>query len=475
MSEVRVIYGPPGTGKTTRLLELLDKELSSGVKADRIAFVSFTQEGANQGRDRALAKFGGAREDFPYFRTLHSIAFRAMGINRSMVMSGARFKDFSRQMGMRFLGYYTDDMKHNDDRYLFFDELYRNNRNAALPFLDELDVDTLKFVRMNYRKYKDFFTLYDYTDMIEAFVQAKQALPVDVAFIDEAQDLTTLQWLMVWVAVRKCRRVYIAGDDDQAIFSWSGADVNYFLDVKPTAPPEILGHSWRLPDDILAFAKRITSQISRRADKPYTGRGVNGGIFTVNDVSEVTIDPKETYMFLARNNKFLDAIEDTMRKQGILYTRGDKLSVSRDEIRTIKEWEEGRKGGVQFPEGSFVREQLRPDATRDTAWYDALDWEQEKLDYYRDVMKAKTDLSKQPNVKISTFHTVKGAEADNVIVLLDMAKRTWDHLMRDPDSEHRAFYVAVTRARKTLTIVMPSTKHFYPIFPDQKKEKRNGK
>ena len=46
--------------------------------------------------------------------------------------------------------------------------------------------------------------------------------------VDEAQDLTPLQWDMVVKIAKGVDRVYIAGDDDQAIYEWNGADVKHF-------------------------------------------------------------------------------------------------------------------------------------------------------------------------------------------------------------------------------------------------------
>ena len=57
----------------------------------------------------------------------------------------------------------------------------------------------------------------------------------DVVFIDEAQDLSLMQWDMAKTIWDKSEDNYIAGDDDQAIFKWAGADVNFItLGGKPT-------------------------------------------------------------------------------------------------------------------------------------------------------------------------------------------------------------------------------------------------
>ena len=49
-----------------------------------------------------------------------------------------------------------------------------------------------------------------------------------VMFVDEAQDLSPLQWKM-YDLKSNSDDVYLAGDDDQAIYTWAGVDVNRFI------------------------------------------------------------------------------------------------------------------------------------------------------------------------------------------------------------------------------------------------------
>ena len=41
--------------------------------------------------------------------------------------------------------------------------------------------------------------------------------------------LSPLQWKLYDKLKEKSKDVYLAGDDDQAIFAWAGADVNRFI------------------------------------------------------------------------------------------------------------------------------------------------------------------------------------------------------------------------------------------------------
>ena len=73
-------------------------------------------------------------------------------------------------------------------------------------------------------------------------------------------------------------------------------------------------------------------------------------------------------------------------------------------------------------------------------------------------------LTDEPKITIGTIHSVKGGEADVVIVIPDMSPsgyEEWrDASTRDPVV--RMFYVAISRAREAALIASPSTGYFAP-------------
>lgn len=71
------------------------------------------------------------------------------------------------------------------------------------------------------------------------------------------------------------------------------------------------------------------------------------------------------------------------------------------------------------------------------------------------------DHQKSQSVMLSTIHGAKGAEADNVYLLTDVSPATYEKC--DEDSEHRVWYVAVTRAKESLHIITPETNYHYDI------------
>ena len=76
-----IVLGPPGTGKTTTLLNKVDDYLKE-TDPDKVGYFAFTQKAAYEARDRAIKKFNLTEDDLPYFRTLHSLAFRKLGVKK---------------------------------------------------------------------------------------------------------------------------------------------------------------------------------------------------------------------------------------------------------------------------------------------------------------------------------------------------------------------------------------------------------
>ena len=464
MNNVSTIFGAPGCGKTTYLIEVL-KEVLQHHDPNEIAFVSFTRKGSYEGRDRAMEMFGFNEEDFPYFRTIHSLAFRDLGVSRSEMLGKREYKEFSNAMGLNLLGYYTSEFLHNDDKYLFYLSMEKNNPKVALSMLDELNYPKLMGIKAGYSKYKTAKAMLDFDDLVTEFIQRNVPLPVEVAIIDEAQDLTSLQWEFCRVAFRDCQAVYIAGDDDQAIYEWSGADVDQFIKTARRSNMKVLDKSYRLRSNILEVSKRLSQKISNRIDKVFDPVDVGGTVQYHNRLEDVTINSEESYYFLSRNNYYLSSFKEHIMKTGSMFRYKGAPSIDPAKIKAIREYEHARQHNPgqlrDIVVNKRIKHLLRKDWVLGAVWYEAFEMTITENLYYRDFFKNKTDINKC-SIDVSTIHGVKGGEADNVVLKLDLTKNVYANLVQGRmDEELRCLYVAMTRAKKNLHIIYPESKFGY--------------
>lgn len=460
MEKLKVL-GPPGTGKTTFLMAQLENVLQK-YRPREVAFVSFTKRGTYEGKSRAMDRFDLEEQDLPYFRTIHSLCFKSVGASKNKMIGREEYKSFSEIMGMKFLGWYTEELASNNDRFLHAEQLERNNLVAFSELARTLNDTKYQWVKANYNKFKSQLSLLDFTDLLEMYIQEGTPLPVKVAFIDEAQDLTSLQWLVVAKMFSEVEYLVIAGDDDQAIYEWSGADVYRFLNWQGNV--KILGKSYRLPKSIHRYASNISSSIGERLEKPFTDNGEEGEIKVSVNWKDLEVEGET--LILARNNKFLKEAEKLLKEKGVPYLLKGEPSINHKVVRAIRRYEDCRKGVDREAFRLYSHMFKTHPEKENVPWYEAINLDIEEINYYRMLIGNKR-WDEKPIVNLETIHSSKGSECDNVVLVMDVSKQINDNLSLNMDSELRCMYVGATRARKTLTLKLPETRYGFPNFMER--------
>lgn len=484
-----IYFGPPGTGKTTKLLSIVEEALAGGTPPDRIGYLSFSKKAATEAATRACAKFNMSFNDLPYFKTLHALAYNQLSLKKTEVMDDAHLEKFAEAVGLPFSSRRTEEDLFRDSATLGDKLLSLWNYKEAkmitseevlrqLAFVDVLprDIDKFGADLCSYKKDND---LLDFGDML---TQWRGSVKFELLIIDEAQDLTPVQWKLAERLMENARRVIIAGDDDQAIYEWAGAEPAPLIEMD--ANRIVLPKSYRLPSSIKELCDQIIRRVAERQPKQWSSREAVGRVSYESSIYDLDMS-EGNWLILARHHFLLTPIQQQLRNCGYIYKSGKNWSNETPAVTAIIDYEKFRKGAVltehsarrlstfiinykapeQLPRNCKFEDMKFPfEGTPD--WMTALNrispYERE---YYRSCLRNGERLTKPGRIEISTIHGAKGGEADNVILLPTVNSRVFSALEHRPDPEHRLFYVAASRAKNTLFLVNPTGDSYYN-FPE---------
>jgi len=487
-----IVLGPPGTGKTHTLLEQVETYLKN-TDPNKIGYFAFTKKASNEAKERAMKKFNYSEDDLPYFRTLHSLAFQRLGWDKTKVMQKRHYEDLGKKIQIPID--YNDWDEEETGLFTTKSDYLRIIHLAKLRNIkldqqfdrkehnQKLEYNKLVIIANELERYKKEYGLKDYNDMILEFTKSEKIVPkFDVVFIDEAQDLSLMQWKMAKSIWDKTKDSFIAGDDDQAIFRWAGADVDSFIAQRSQMKSLELKESVRVPKVIYEFANKIINRIKNRLPKNWNPKAHKGSLSRYWNFEDINMDSKN-WLVLTRTRFQLNALEEILKEKGLYFENRFKKSYEKYIQEAALNWEHLRKGQLlsykniinisQYmspvnwdkdklkalsKEASYGIDQLTKGYGLNTkeTWHECFDNAGSKRITYIKKMRANGEkLNKEARIKLSTIHSVKGGEEDNVVILPDFTANTQLAYERNKDDENRLFYVGATRAREHLHIVKP--------------------
>jgi DNA helicase-2/ATP-dependent DNA helicase PcrA len=463
--QTHAIYGPPGCGKTTEMLNRLE-QAKAVYGAENISFLSFTKAAAAE----ALKRLNITKSE--KISTIHSLMFRLTRCSVPAVIDTHKLKKFGEKTGFIFRGMVNDTGEQMElgDQYMNILSKAVNRQTSLKEEYHESDRpgdwNGFEFFCRAYREFKLQNGYVDFNDMLVRYVQQPSDHGASVLFIDEAQDLSNLQWMVIddMLKFKRVQEVHIAGDDDQAIYEWSGANTHGMaqFEERYEAHRTILSQSWRVPVAIHTKAMEITSRIANRVEKEYKPRNEQGLIRRMSHFDPTSFKPGEDVMILCRNYVTRKELEDELIRRRIPYKNDGGMPGLFDSRIA-----HGIRAFVRFQAGDAITKTdlnkiyaVADDRTRREidlkeftpmlrrGFMRSLLIPPTLVDFYRDA-----DLTVEPTIRLSTIHAAKGREADHVVLNTGLTAKTWNDIDKNPDAEARVWYVGVTRSRQTLDIL----------------------
>ena len=465
-------FGPPGTGKTHKLISRAKAYIRVGTPLDRIGYFAFTKKAAKVAKERMPVE----NDKLNYFRTLHSFAFQQLELNDSMVMQPDDYVKIGKELNIKVKHY--DKYNQEEIFYLNIDSPYfkmigrainrdidirkeydrseHNKKEIEWYILDNLD--------KNLKEYKRITGKLDFNDMIERLINKPDLPKFKTIFIDEAQDLSPLQWKLFDKLKENTEDMYLAGDDDQAIFAWAGADVDRF--IEEPGKEKVLKYSKRVSKAVQEESELPLERIKGlRKEKIYYPRNYQGESLRINNLDQIDLT-ENRYLILTRTTHRLLQITEELRKRNLYYqsNKGKSFPVRLYNASVnYNSWCRGIE--IEEKEMKQIAEFIGLPKER---WNNNIDWfeafEQTKLSdriYIKEMLINGENLDEDARIYASTIHAAKGGEEDNVILCLDLGRTIKKSVKKSDeknDEEHRVWYVGATRARNNLYKLKGKTK-----------------
>jgi DNA helicase-2/ATP-dependent DNA helicase PcrA len=318
------LFGGPGSGKTTALLDRVDELLErNDVTIRDILVVSYTRAAAAEVRERLAERLDiSPRALKGNVATMHAKAYELLDLSRGDVVGEDDKQEFCEEYGVEFEDEYSGAGRRTARSTTIGNKiiatsqwLQRTRRDVAdwydVPFRwnveevrlppdidpnaqegnkytptwssDDDRIDVPDVIRA-WRSYKGEHGLVGFADMLERVKQRSLVPHVDYLVIDEFQDITTLQYDVYEEWKPHVDRVLIAGDDDQVVYAWQGADPNLLLDADRDEDV-VLPNSYRLPSRVLGVVNREIRHIDNRQEKDLKPRKEGGTVEGIDSPS----------------------------------------------------------------------------------------------------------------------------------------------------------------------------------------------
>ena len=350
------VYAGAGAGKTLTLvnraarLSLLGKTLC----------LTFTSESGRNMRDRCAKLFPSSTAEF---RTVHSLALQFANEHPDSfpfplsdnplagdgVAMKAAFQATKNNINFRVFTAYVSLQKRK-----------RISPVEAVQIAERTGKDLASALAFKeYQRLLKNLGVLDFDDLISFMVDILESRPdirakwqYNHILVDEAQDLSKIEWDLMSLLTRKNKSLMAVGDSGQAIFGFRGGISEHFLsmdDYFPGTQKLFLGKNYRSTRSIVSYVKAATPQqeLAEHLEAVSEEEGVEPVITGYSTdfmeaegvVNKIALLPPNDCAVLARTNVALRATEEVLIERNVpYYLLNEDGFWDLEEIRNLLAW-----------------------------------------------------------------------------------------------------------------------------------------
>lgn len=359
-----LIIASAGTGKTSTIVARIAHLLNSGIKADKILLLTFTNKAASEMIERLSRYFDDRVISQITAGTFHSVSNSLLkSLNKGVILKQpSELKTLLKSITDRRQFHRISDTKGYSGAYLY--DIYSLFCNSCVN-----GEDFIGWFSLNYPDQAEFAEIYDdilqefeetktqfnYADFNDLLIKMRNELKkgariyFDEILVDEYQDTNSLQGSLI--DAFNTKSLFCVGDFDQSIYAFNGANIEIIGSFKQRyfdANIFSLNINYRSSAKILALANKVIANNPRLYPKSLEvsreGEFKSPVLLTYDElfsqyssVAQLIANSKYNKNDIAiifRNNSSADGLEVALKEQGISCKR--KGGVNFFESREIK-------------------------------------------------------------------------------------------------------------------------------------------
>ncbi len=312
-----LIVAGAGAGKTRVIVHRIVHLIESGVPAENILAVTFTNKAAGEMRSRI--KISG-----PFVSTFHSLGVyilrenaRAVGTNKFFTILDKEDSLSLTKQAMRDSN--VDPKIVEPKKILSAISRSKGDLITLDDYLSQAVHPFHKTVGQVWRRYEELKRKqdsFDFDDLILEVVRLFQTRPEILksyqerwkyVHVDEYQDTNVAQYELTRLLTSSRKNLCVVGDSDQSIYGWRGANFKNILNFKddyPDARVVVLEENYRSTQNILHLANEIIKKNKLRHEKNLFTKNPQGeqiGLYEAADENDEAIFTAGEAMQLIQN------------------------------------------------------------------------------------------------------------------------------------------------------------------------------